>query len=138
MHFSQCNGLKVIWTQSWKKWMSWKFNWIILAQIFCIGENRFLISHLEKKVIRTWNFFLQKSYPSGEKNYLKKMLHTTFFIFWILFRGGTGLQFLFSALLNAFRLKLDIVSQTLEIFKIWWKIDLFWEATSRNQRILIE
>ena len=42
-----------------------------------------------------------------------------------MFRGGTGLQFLFSALLNAFCLKIDIASQTLEIFEIWSKMDLF-------------
>ena len=60
-----------------------------------------------------------------EKIILKKKLLTIFFYLWILFRGGTGQQHLFSALLNAICLKRDIASQTLGIFEIWSKMDLF-------------
>jgi len=67
---------------------------------------------------------LRKSYPSGEKNYFKKTLPTNF-LFVKLFRGGTGQQLLFSALLNVICLRRDIASQTLGIFEIWSKMDLF-------------
>ena len=102
--FRVYNGLKVVWTQSWKKMntrvkplvhMSWKFNWIILAPIYCISENRFLIWRLGKKVISTWNFFF-KNRTLPEKKLCKKKLKTlstNFFICGYCLEEGQGNNF---------------------------------------------
>src|SRR6201990_1567657 len=71
-------------------------------------------------------FFKNRTLP--EKKLCKKKITNViykFFYLWILFRGGTGQQLLFSTLLNATCLKRNKTFQTLEIFEICSKMDLF-------------
>ena len=68
---------------------------------------------------------LKKTYPSGEKNLLKKIPVQNFFENWILFRGGMDLKLLFKTLLKPNCLIRDTASQTFKNLKFRRKFGHF-------------